>query len=103
MQLPELSIQGGDFVAKENNLLSGQLYDPSMGEYNLPIFDNDNMFASYTLRLFIDTLVANYGHNVTKNDVVNHFLDIKSMLMTDARETLDLCMDSILKEVNSTC
>ena len=87
-------------MAKENNLLSGQLYDPAMGKYELPIFDNDNLFTSYTLRLFIDTLVANYGHNVTKNDVVNHFLDVKSMLMTDARGTLDLCMDSILKEAN---
>lgn len=79
--------------------MAGLLYEPEEGKYNLPIFDNDDLFISQSLRLFIDTYVANYGHEINHATLWNHFWEQANMIRDNARETLELCEKEIIEEV----
>ena len=84
---------------KETKILTGQLYEPEEGKYNLPIFINDNAVSAYTWQYIIDTYTANYGHKADDKKFRKHLREFLDMISEDVMETYDLCKTQIMKEV----
>lgn len=80
-------------------MLSGQLYEPQEGKYDLPIFTHDNAVSAFDWQYLIDTYVANYGHKANPQKFREHILEFMQMLSEDVMETFELCEDQIMREV----
>lgn len=80
------------------------LYDPikkSKFDYNLPIHSEEPIMPCMTWQQVIDTYVANYGHEISKEKLRKHIMEQMKMLETDLWETLELVEDNIIKEVQN--
>ena len=86
--------------------MSKWLYDPETDsrngkefEYNSPIHMNDMLFNGFTYREIMDTVIANYGHDITEEQfdkALKEFMDIR---IEDMKENLMMCKANMLKEI----
>ena len=86
--------------------MSTWLYDPENDsrngkefEYNSPIHENDMLFNGFTYREIMDTVIANYGHNVTEAHINKTIIELMEIRMEEMKENLMMCRENMLKEI----
>lgn len=57
------------------------------------------LFNGFTYREIMDTVIANYGHNVTEAQINQTIIDLMEIRTEEMKENLMLCRENMLKEI----